>query len=320
MSDARDSEPSARQYPRYDELERNEALGGRVSWGVFGADDEVGTLNFSTPERRVAAVGEVQRGAYFNLSLPLDEPEPAKTLSRGRYRHFIFSPERNVQDDVVDNFYPQASSQLDGLRHVAAREFGYYNGTQPEDAGPGGSRLGIERWAEHGIVGRGVLIDLASHWQAGGVEIGFDGGPVAGPELLNEVLAAEGVTLQDGDILLIRSGYMAAYYAHPREERRELPRKWAGLSALEPMAQWLWDHRIAFIGADNPAVEARPGDAGYLHRRAIPMLGLGLGEMFVLDELAVDCAQDGRYTFLFSAVPLNLPGGVGSPANAFAMK
>jgi kynurenine formamidase len=86
------------------------------------------------------------------------------------------------------------------------------------------------------------------------------------------------------------------------------------------MARYLWDHRVSFVAADNPAVEARPGHPGYLHRRLIPMLGIGLGELFVLDALAEDCRADGRYSFFFTAVPLNLPGGVGSPANAFAIK
>jgi hypothetical protein len=74
--------------------------------------------------------------------------------------------------------------------------------------------------------------------------------------------------------------------------------------------------------ADNPAVEVVPGDpeAGSLHRRLIPLLGFPLGEFFVLDGLAQACAQDGRYTCLFVGVPLNLPGGVGSPGNAIAIR
>jgi kynurenine formamidase len=241
-------------------------------------------------------------------------------MSRGRYRHQIFAPERNIQDDVLDNFFPQSSSQLDGLRHVAAREFGFYNGVPAEDAGPRGSRLGIEHWADHGLVGRGVLADAAGFWDERGVEIGFDGGPVISPGLLDEILAAQRVTLEPGDVLLLRTGYLRAYYAVPREGRRDLPRRWPGLSAAEPMARYLWDHHVALVGADNPAVEARPGDPGYLHRRLIPMLGIGIGELFALDALAEDCARDGRYSFFFGAVPLNLPGGVGSPANAFAIK
>lgn len=312
--------PAVDGFPSYDELPRNPELDGRVSWGVFGDEDEVGALRFQTPERRVAAASEIQRGAYFNLSLMLDEPEPARTMSRGRYRHHIFSPERNVQDDVLDNFFPQSSSQLDGLRHVAAREFGFYNGVSAEDAGARGSKLGIEHWADFGIVGRGVLVDVAAHWARQGIELDFEGGPVIYPELLEEVLADQKAEVRPGDVLLVRTGYQALYYSKPREERRDLPRKWPGLSALEPMARWLWDHRVSLVGADNPAVEARPGDPGYLHRRLIPMLGIGLAEALVLEQLALDCAGDGRWSFFFGAVALNLPRGVGSPANAFAMK
>lgn len=88
------------------------------------------------------------------------------------------------------------------------------------------------------------------------------------------------------------------------------------------MAELLWDWHVAAVCADNPAVEVRPGDRrdGSLHRRAIAMLGLALGELFNLEALAADSADDHRYTSFFTGVPLNLPGGVGSPANAIACK
>ena len=87
------------------------------------------------------------------------------------------------------------------------------------------------------------------------------------------------------------------------------------------MARYLWDAHITAIAVDNPAVEVLPVDpaAGYLHRRVIPLLGLTMGEFFTFETLAADCADDGRYTCFFVAVPLNLPGGVGSPANAIAI-
>jgi hypothetical protein len=74
--------------------------------------------------------------------------------------------------------------------------------------------------------------------------------------------------------------------------------------------------------ADNPAVEAVPGSPaiGSLHRRLIPLLGFALGELFDLDAIAADCRSDGRYDCLFIGVPLNLPGGIGSPGNAVAVK
>lgn len=306
--------------PAYDELPRNDVLDGRVSWGVFGEDDEIGAVNLLTPDRIVRAAAEIRSGTFYNMSLPLDQPEPPRSLPRSRYRHQIFALDRNVQDDVLDNFYPQASSQLDGLRHVAAREFGFYNGIAAPEAGPNGTKLGIERWAEHGVVGRAVVVDLAEAWARSGVEFSLDGRLVVGPDLLDEALTAQRARLEPGDVLLLRTGYLRAYDALTTAERRDLPRTWPGLSASEAMARYLWDHGVAFVGADNPAVEARPGDAGYLHRRLIPMLGIGLAEMLMLDRLTDDCAVDGRWTCFFAAVPLNLPGGVGSPANAFALR
>jgi kynurenine formamidase len=95
-----------------------------------------------------------------------------------------------------------------------------------------------------------------------------------------------------------------------------------GLDAHRETAAWLWDHRIAAIAADNPAVEAQKVDAavGFQHRRLIPLLGMALGEFWFLDDLASDCAEDGVYEFMLVAAPLNIPGGVGSPANAYAIK
>jgi hypothetical protein len=93
------------------------------------------------------------------------------------------------------------------------------------------------------------------------------------------------------------------------------------------------------VAADNLGIEAYPYTAdndvtqpgqpvpergvdhnGGLHRPLLPLLGLAMGEMFALDELAEDCAADGVYEFFFSAKPLNVVGGVGSPANAMAIK
>jgi hypothetical protein len=95
----------------------------------------------------------------------------------------------------------------------------------------------------------------------------------------------------------------------------------AGLRADEDMARFLWDAHVAAVVCDNPAVEVVPGDpaVGSLHRRLIPLLGLALGEMFDLETLARRCRDDTRWTFMFVAVPLKVPGGIGSPGNAVAI-
>lgn len=307
--------------PSYDELPLNETLKMRHAWGVFGADDELGTINLLTAERVKEARDQIQSGRVFNLSLPLDLPNPP--LFRENYKHHILTT-KNGQDDYFDSFYPQNSSQWDALRHVRAREFGFYNGVTGEEAGPEGNKLGIDKYAEHGIVGRGILIDVLGYFQKQGQPYNPCEEFYIKPDLLEQILQAQGSVPEQGDILLLRTGYTQAYLKATPEQRVQFKerRDCAGLSAAEDTARYLWNRHFAAVCADNPAVEVIPGNAkdGFLHRRLIPLLGFALGELFLLDELAEDCARDGRYTCFFSAAPLRVPGGVGSPANAVAIK
>ena len=307
-------------YPKYRELEKIEN-GRRSAWGVFGSEDDLGTANFLSPAAVTAAAREIRTGERVNLSLPLDLPTPP-FFGRTPLRHEIFRHSELVLDDVMDNFFPQASSQWDGLRHRKDPDAGFYNGVSEEEAGAGGSRLGVENWAQQGIVGRGVLLDLP---RFGGID---DYDPFVphriDVRMINRVLDAERVVLSDGDILLVRTGYMGAYLAAPIGDRGLLRDKVssAGLDAAEEMAEFLWDNRIAAAAGDNPGLEALPRNPELpdLHSRLIPMLGFVIGEFWALDALAEASARDGRYTCFLTSVPLNLPGGVGTPANAIALR
>lgn len=309
--------------PDYDDLPLNAELGMRHSWGVFGEGDQLGTLNHLRPESRVAASSLIQRGRVFNLSLPLNLPDPP-LFRRKPYEHHIVPLGRNEQDDYVDQFYLQVSSQWDGFRHVAAREFGYYNGTPAEQARDGGDRLGIEHFVEHGLFGRAVLIDVAGHMASRGESIAPLSSFAITAEHVEEARAAQGVEIREGDVLLLRTGWMQGYTAADGEGRAKFAKTFAfpGLYAGEETARYLWNLRIAAIAADNPALEVAPGDraAGSLHRRILPMLGMPIGELFNFEELAADCRADGRWEAFFAAVPLYLPGGVASPANAAVLK
>jgi kynurenine formamidase len=314
----------AAEFPAYRDLTPADPVAGRHSWGVFGEQDELGRVNLLTAERVAAACREAVRGEVFNLSLPLHLPDPPYMQGRSVFRHEIFMLDRNGQDDRLDGFYLQASTQWDGLRHIRARELGFYGGRQAEQAGPDGSELGIEKWAEHGLVGRGVLVDVARHAAVAGRPLDPRAGTPITTEMLDEVLAAESAQLRTGDFLLLRTGYMAAYLRAGQDERDSftVQRDCPGLYAGEEMAEYLWDHGVVGVVADNPTVEVAPGsrEAGSLHRRLIPLLGFVFGEFFDFERLAADCAADGRYTCLFIGVPLNLAGGVGSPGNSIAIK
>jgi hypothetical protein len=313
-----------RQVPAYADLPVL-ANGLPAAWGVFGDDDDLGTVNFLRPDAVLhAAREEVRSGERINVSLPLNEPDPP-FFGRAPMRHTMFHYSPTVPDDVVDNFYLQSSTQWDGLRHRSDPELGFYNGVDAEAAGPNGRRLGIDAWAaDGGIVGRAVLVDVA-RWAARELP-GYDPlAPVAiDRAMLESALRAQGQVLRSGDVLLVRTGFMGTFLAASRPERVEIQaaRASAGLAADEALAQYFWDNRIAAVAVDNPAVEVLPHDMSlpWLHLRLITMLGMALGEFFDLDRLADACAADGRYTGLFVSVPLNLPGGVGSPANAVVIR
>ena len=323
MSSGPDTRDGLEVLPTYKELPRHEELDMGHSWGLFGNGDEIGTVGLLTDERVVAAAAEIREGRRFNLSLPLNLPDPPFGRNRVTYSHTIYDLDRNTQDDRLDGFYLQGSSQWDALRHIRAREFGHYNGFGIEEAGPSGDRLGISRLADFGIVGRGLLLDVGRHLAGSGDPID----PLTDREItaddLLRTMDAQGAAPKTGDIFLVRTGYVESYLHGSAEHRQQLHSQRAspGLRADEAMAEFLWDHHVAALATDNPAVENIPGsrEVGSLHRRLIPMLGMTLGELFNFGALGSYCAERRRYTCMFVSAPLNLPGGVGSPANALAI-
>jgi hypothetical protein len=303
--------------PAYDELPELGTRGVRTAWAVPGYAD--GSITLLTPERVAAAAALVRTGQVVTLNLAIDAFDPP-LFGREAVRHEVIAPARNEREDTLNGFNPQSSSQWDGLGHVRAREHGFFTGLTDDDAAR--TRLGIERWARHGIVGRGVLLDVARHF---GALTGAPLDPFAGtailPGQLTATAARQGVTLQPGDIVCVRTGWSGEFLRRQRTPNPAASTAWAGLHAGEATARLVWDGQFAALCCDNPAVECAPGDpaAGSLHRRLLPGLGIALAELLDLDGLAAACAQARRYEFQFVAAPLPIRGGVSSPSNALAI-
>jgi hypothetical protein len=313
--------------PAYKDLPVKAGAPPHSSWGVFGDDDQIGTVNLITPEKALEAARLVRTGKSFSLNWDLEEPRPAM-FGRGTPRHTILGAGYG-RDDVLDNFFPQSSSQWDGLTHIRHPEYDWYNGVTAEQiTGREGTRNGIEHWARRGMVTRGVLLDVARY-------LASQGRPIGGTQTVRFSVedleatrrACGGVELRRGDILLVRSGWMAWYLQATQPERQAALGNLAangmpGLRADEAMLAYLWDHGVAAVASDNVSLEAWPMDPsiGSLHRALIPLLGMPIGEMFYLEALAADCATDGVYEFMLTSAPLNILGGVGSPPNAIAIK
>lgn len=313
--------------PRYRELGRTGSAPPGAAWSVFGGQDEIGTINLQTPESLLKAAQLVRQGKLFSLNWSLEQPGPA-ILGRKPIEHRIVYQEAGL-DDYYEPFFPQISSQWDSLAHVKHPEYGFYNGfVRSQVDGSEGSHLGIHNWARRGIAGRFVLIDIERHYSAKGTDLDCSQRLEVSVADLEEVLDAHDLALSRGDVLLIRFGWIAWYESQSLEARRKMASgelfNSPGLSATEETAEWLWDSGVSAVAADCPALEAMPFDAstsqGFLHYRLIPLLGMALGEMFDLETLAEDSSKDGVYEGLFTAAPLNKTGGIGSPANALAIK
>jgi kynurenine formamidase len=316
--------------PRHADLPVREGAPEGAAWGVFGDDDQVGTVNLMTPERVVEAAGSIRTGKVFSLNLPINIPDPP-LFGRGKHVHTIKQYASYILDDYLDNFYPQASSQWDALSHVKHPKFGGYNGfPDSEITGYGGTRLGIDNLARRGIAGRGVLADIGRYHERVGKTVSFTSNESIPLEDLLATLKEQRTTIRPGDALLIRIGWTLAYLAMTPEEKQALAgeTRCPGIEGSRRVAQWLWDNRISAVASDAPGLEAippprpsNPGDsADFLHFHMLSYFGMPIGEMWDLEKLAEDCAADRRYDFFFTSAPLNIPGGVGSPPNALAIK
>jgi hypothetical protein len=306
--------------PAYDELPRIEKLDMPHAWDVL--DHDLGTLDRSGPEQIRAAAELVRDGTVIPLNLPLNEPDPP-LFGRDPIRQEMFATDRNTLDDRFDAFYPQGSTQWDGLRHVRAREFGFFGGITDE-FGEGDPRLGIEHFARHGIVGRGILLDLVAHRRRRGEDYDPLGSVAIEAAELEAIVADQGTRLRQGDVLCLRTGWIDAYRELDPAGRAEMATdaRASGLAGSDAVARFLWDSGAIAVAADNPTLEVAPGDAavGSLHRRLIPLLGFVVGELLDFGSLAAAAADDSRWDFMFVSIPLYLPGGVGSPANAMAIR
>ncbi len=299
------------------------------NWGRWGADDELGTLNFVTPEDIVKAAGLIRKGKVFALGLPLDQ-KLQSGLFGGRWNpiHTMLAtgtdaisgnqderPRLRYADDAI-NMPCQASTQWDALAHIFLDDK-MYNGYDARLVDSNGARRnGIEH-TRNRMVGRGVLLDVA---RFKGVDALEDGERISNRDL-DDTAAAQGVEVRRGDFVIVRTGQQEAYLA--KGDWGTYAGGDAPGLAFET-AYWIHEKEIAAICTDTWGCEVRPNETPEAnqpwHWVVIPKIGITMGEIFYLKELAEDCAEDRVYEFFFCAPPLNLPGGCGSPINPQAIK
>ncbi len=301
------------------------------NWGRWGADDRLGTLNLVGPDQVRAAVATVTEGRTISCTLPLDAHGPQLGPLRSNPRNVMVVTGTDhvagAQDPLPAGLGPangfgrsddilitpnQAGTAWDALSHVFW-EGRMYNGRPAAlVSAHGAADNGIEHAAGRHVF-RGVLLDVARQLGVDALEPGF----AIESELLNATAVAQGVTIQSGDALLIRTGFLA--------QRRG---RW-GDYVLGPAPglsihtiPWLHGADISAVATDTWGVEVRPSQLGVFqpfHIVALVHLGLALGEIFDFEALAEACATLGRYTVLFVATTLPITGASGSPTGAIAI-
>jgi kynurenine formamidase len=292
------------------------------NWGKWGKDDQRGALNFITDAKRAAAARLVQTGEIVSLELPLattvatDNPDPVTHLMIQAGSDVPREAMAGVADYFAISPHGFATTHLDALCHVFWRGK-MYNGFDAGEVGSHGARKCSIEVARQGIVSRGVLLDIP---KIKGVEW-IEPGQHIFPDDLDAAEKDHGVRVEEGDVLLIRTGRTKRRAAKggwepPRGPLPDMP----GLDVS--CLPWIHERKIAILGSDGVS-DVIP--SGYddimlpIHIGTLVVMGIHLIDNADLEALVQQCARLGSYEFQLAVAPLFLKRGTASPINPIAV-
>lgn len=304
-----------------------------TNWSRWGDDDEVGAVNFLDSAQVLRGVAAVRTGKTFTLQTPIGHPhgDPAfpgirSAASRVNvmdHSHYAAgtgdqSPGGLEYADDVITMYLQGSTHFDALGHVWC-DGQLYNGYPSSTTVGALDKASVLPLAERGIVGRGVLIDMARYRRKRWLEKG----ETFGLEDILEAAEAQRVHIEPHDVLLIHTGFLGYFYSVPTDEFYADFSE-PGLAFSPDLVRWIHQQEIPCLVTDTLANETTEDPATGvvlpLHIALMRNLGVAFCETAALAELAADCAQDGQYTFLYTAAPLKVSGATGAPVNPIVIK
>lgn len=289
----------------------------RNNWGRWGDNDELGALNLITPAKRQEAAALVRSGRSVSLSRPFPRtPAPNNPYPAQQYLLRERFPHAGACIEYLGAYYHgYAATHVDALCHVWD-DAGMWNGRDPDkEVDSFGARWGgVQAW-RHGIVSRGVLLDVTAHRGRPFVTLED---PVHGHEL-EAICARQGVTVGAGDVLVVYSG-RDRWDADPGRP------VWGGQADGEPRAglhasclAFVRDHDVAAVAWDMLDLDPNEYGVRSTVHAAISAFGVALVDNCDLAGLVAACREEGRYEFMFMLAPLVVEGGTGSPANPLAI-
>jgi kynurenine formamidase len=283
------------------------------NWGRWGPDDELGTLNFITPEVRRQAAALVREGRTASLARPL---ATASALAGPRNHrpadHRMNVSEFGSSDYIGVDYHGFANTHIDGLCHVFAGDGRMYNGRSAADVTSEGARSNSVDRFRGGIFTRGVLYDVPRHR---GTPHVTEAEPVHGWEL-TDIAASANITPRAGDAVVVRCGATEFWAANP-----DFAKPWLAPGLHASVLEFLHETSAALVVWDLMEAPGQGYEAAALpiHTIAIPYMGLPLLDNADLDDVAAACAETGRNEFLLTVAPLVVLGGTGSPVNPLAV-
>ena len=277
----------------------------RRNWGRWGSDDQVGAINLITPEKKAAAARLVTSGRSVSLSRVFQpEQQFVRKSALGQ------AGAGYVMDYYGFIYHGATITHIDALCHIWDED-GMWQGRNPDiEIDTGGANFAdITAWSD-GIITRGVLIDVPRH--RGEPHVTADR-PVLGSEI-ETIAAAQGVTVEAGDAMLVHSGWQAFQETRAREGQNA-----AGPGLHPTCAEFVRDHDVALLGWD--LMDARSSGYGLAWpvHGVLHNFGVALLDNAQFEPLAEACAEEQRYEFMFMLLPLKVARGTGSPANPVAM-
>jgi kynurenine formamidase len=299
--------------PVRNDLDLDRLLPALSNWGRWGPEDQLGTLNYITPKLRLAAAALIRSGQVIPLAReqPVAGSEGIRKHSYQMFRYLDPQPEEAGCIDAIGMIYHGfAITHIDALCHLFTPEGkqGMYNGFPIGAVTPqGAEKLGVEVMGAVGIVGRGVLLDIAR----------LRGRPLAPgsvilPGDLDAAEQAQQVTVGEGDILFVRNG----------AGKRNVLALGTGLHAS--CLPWLHERKVAVLSGDSDS-DVHPALPGFqrwsepMHMVALPYLGLPLLDNTELEALSAHCAKEKRWQFFVSVAPWRFKGATSSPVNPLAL-
>jgi kynurenine formamidase len=300
-------------------VEAFQALFDRCSnWGRWGPDDDRGALNLITPEKRLQAAALVREGTTVSVSHPINTTGDAENTSPAVHLMvragdvFDGVTVTSIADHLAVSPHGQAHSHLDALCHFAWQGQ-MYNGRPITNVTSTGARSHAITIGQDGIVSRGVLLDIP---RVKGVEWLEPNQSITVADL-EAAEAAAGVTVESGDILLVRTG---------RHARRKAKGPWDSRVTLSGLhhetGPWLKERGIALLGSDGVSdYREHPFDCCThpIHILTLVAMGAQLLDNQNLDDLASACAERSRWAFMLVIAPLKLVGGTASMTNPIAI-